>query len=71
MSYTHAVMNCTSRANAFFLLMCSIRMGEAEELAGHTEQCRKLIVTCLKRFPLSENVWKRFVTLFLLTLGIR
>ncbi|KAG0003119.1 Zinc finger C3H1 domain-containing protein [Modicella reniformis] len=37
-------------------------MGEAEELAGHANQCRKILVACLKRFPLSENVWKRFVS---------
>lgn len=43
-------------------------MGEAEELAGHTDQCRKIAVVCLKRFPLSENVWKRFVTQSFLTL---
>ncbi|KAG0232497.1 Zinc finger C3H1 domain-containing protein [Mortierella sp. GBA43] len=36
-------------------------MGEAEELAGHAKQCRKIAVACLKRFPLSESVWKRMM----------
>ncbi|KAG0359220.1 Zinc finger C3H1 domain-containing protein [Gamsiella multidivaricata] len=39
-------------------------MGEAEELAGHADGCRKVLVACLKRFPSSDRVWKRMLDIF-------
>ncbi|KAF9431873.1 Zinc finger C3H1 domain-containing protein [Entomortierella beljakovae] len=39
-------------------------MGQAEASAGQLDQCRKTIVACLQRFPLSEHVWKRVIPIF-------
>ncbi|KAF9150951.1 Zinc finger C3H1 domain-containing protein [Linnemannia schmuckeri] len=39
-------------------------LGEAQERAGHVEQCRKILVSCLRRFPTSEHLWKRMIEIF-------
>ncbi|KAF9085227.1 Zinc finger C3H1 domain-containing protein [Mortierella sp. AD031] len=39
-------------------------LGEAQEGAGHIEQCRKILVSCLRRFPTSEHLWKRMIEIF-------
>ncbi|KAI8604106.1 hypothetical protein EDD21DRAFT_240334 [Dissophora ornata] len=44
-------------------------MGEAEEAAGHMNECRKVLVACLKRFPSSDHVWKRMMSIFQGPLG--
>ncbi|KAF9921282.1 Zinc finger C3H1 domain-containing protein [Linnemannia zychae] len=39
-------------------------LGEAHELAGHDEHCRKILASCLRRFPTSDHLWKRIFKLF-------
>lgn len=39
------------------------RLGDAQEAAGDLEECRKVCVACMQRFPDSEHIWKRFVIL--------
>lgn len=46
------------------LLVYYYRLGEIQERAGHVEQCRKILASCVRRFPTSEHLWKRFVLLF-------
>ncbi|KAF9137339.1 Zinc finger C3H1 domain-containing protein [Mortierella sp. GBA39] len=39
-------------------------LGEAQGRAGNVEQCRKILVSCLRRFPTSEHLWKRMIEIF-------
>ncbi|KAG0284700.1 Zinc finger C3H1 domain-containing protein [Linnemannia gamsii] len=39
-------------------------LGEVQERAGHVEQCRKILASCVRRFPTSEHLWKRIIEIF-------
>lgn len=45
----------------FIFFPTTIRLGETEQAAGHTTHLEKIASACLRRFPFSDHVWKRFV----------
>ncbi|KFH69875.1 hypothetical protein MVEG_04679 [Podila verticillata NRRL 6337] len=45
-------------------------LGETEQTAGHTIHLEKIASACLRRFPFSDHVWKRILSV-LLNLGTK